>query len=109
MATICLYQDSRHEKPLFWIRKILRIGYISRRKDGIAELRINGFKQVNNIVGLLLPYIKFKKEQAKFIYSAKNILLRKKTNKLNDNEIKKLIVCLNKIRENNYISGRKIL
>ena len=45
MATICFYQDSRHEKPLFWIRKMLGIGYISRRNDGISELRINGYKQ----------------------------------------------------------------
>ena len=27
MATICFYQDARHEKNLYWIRKILGIGY----------------------------------------------------------------------------------
>jgi hypothetical protein len=25
MATICLYQDSRHEKPLYWMRKVFDI------------------------------------------------------------------------------------
>ena len=35
MATICLYQDTRHEKPLHWIRERLGIGYIFRRNDGM--------------------------------------------------------------------------
>jgi len=38
MATICLYQDSRHDKPLSWMQKFFGIGYISYRKDGITEL-----------------------------------------------------------------------
>jgi hypothetical protein len=29
MSTICFYQDTRHEKPFFWFRKKLGIGYIS--------------------------------------------------------------------------------
>src|SRR3989344_7045295 len=37
MATICFYQDTRHEKPLYWIRKVLGIGYISKRNDSITE------------------------------------------------------------------------
>ena len=67
MATLCFYQDSRHEKPLFWIQKVLNIGYLSKRKDGISELRINGFKQIERILNNLLPFIKFKKTQAKIL------------------------------------------
>ena len=26
MATICLYQDTRHEKPLYWIQEVFGIG-----------------------------------------------------------------------------------
>lgn len=63
MFTICFYQDSRHEKPLSWIREILGIGYISRRKDGITELRINGYEATKRILNDLEPYLRFKKQQ----------------------------------------------
>ena len=43
MATICLYQDTRHAEPLRWMREVLGIGYITNRNDGMTELRINGF------------------------------------------------------------------
>ncbi len=107
MFTICFYQDSRHEKPLYWIRKILKIGYISRRNDGITELRINGFKQVRDIVKNLLPFIQFKKKQAQAIYEAADILNRKRSDKLNKNELLKLINYILIIQQNNYITKRK--
>jgi len=67
MFTICLYQDSRHEKPLFWIKRILGIGYISRRKDGITELRINGYDATRRILLSLEPYLRFKKRQVSML------------------------------------------
>ena len=57
MLTICFYQDSRHDKALFWIRRILQVGYISKRNDGMTELRINGYEQIRKIIKDLLPYI----------------------------------------------------
>ena len=74
MATICFYQDSRHEKTLSWICKVLKIGYLSRRNDGITELRINGAKQIKNILEKLMPFIKFKRKQAIALYNAVKIL-----------------------------------
>jgi hypothetical protein len=65
MFTICFYQDSRHKKPLQWIRDTLKIGYLSDRNDGITELRINGFNQVEEILTKLKPYIRFKAQQTK--------------------------------------------
>ena len=62
MVTICFYQDSRHAQPLKWIRRKFGIGYLSKRNDGITELRINGFNQVRQILEQLKPYIKFKKK-----------------------------------------------
>ena len=105
MPTICFYQDTRHEKSLYWIRNILGIGYISRRNDGMTELRINGFKQVRNIIKDLLPFIKFKKEQAKAMYCALEILL--KNNQLKDSQWRKLVDCILKIQEHNYVTKRK--
>ena len=102
MATICFYQDSRHDEPLSWIRKILGIGYLSKRNDGMSELRINGFKQIRNILEKLLPFIKFKREQAKAMYCAVDILTKD-----SKQSFKKLIDCILKIQEHNYVTKRK--
>ena len=101
MATICFCQDSRHDVPLSWIRKVLGIGYISKRNDGMSELRINGFKQIRDILKKLMPYIKFKKEQAKAMYCATDMLTK------NIQSIKKLIDYILKIQEHNYVTKRK--
>ena len=107
MCTICFYQDSRHEKSLYWIKNILKIGYISRRNDRITELRINGYKQVKNILEGLMSFIKFKKKQAKALYDAANILLRKRSNLLRKRNLLKLVEYIIIIQKNNYITGKK--
>ena len=107
MFTICFYQDKRHEKPLHWIRKILGIGYISHRNDGMSELRINGFTQVCNILKDLLPFIRFKKEQANAMYKAANLLIEKNNNELNTRDKKRLIGYIMTIQVNNYVTKKK--
>lgn len=107
MLTICFYQDSRHAKPLYWIKRVLRIGYISKRKDGITELRINGFKQIKDIVGNLIPFIKFKKVQAKAIYSAANLLNCVKNKDLSEKDLHRLINYILVIQNNNYVTKKK--
>lgn len=104
MATICLYQDTRHEKPLQWIRTQFGIGYISRRNDGITELRINGFAQVRNILTELMPFIRFKEKQAKALHSACAMLAEKPMRVLSKSELKKLVDLALEIRSENYKS-----
>ena len=104
MATICFYQDSRHEKPLFWIRKFLGIGYLSKRKDGMSELRINGFKQIEKILENLLPFVKFKEIQAKILL--KSVILLQKHN-LKEKDLIILVNNIIKIQSENYISKKK--
>ena len=104
MATICLYQDTRHGKPLYWIRDQLEIGYISKRGDGISELRINGFKQVRNILTKLKPYIQFKQVQTDALIGACEILASKNINKLNKKELRKIVDLAFKIKKENYAS-----
>ena len=70
MATICLYQDSRHEAPLIWIQSIFGAGYVFRRNDSITELRINGFSTVYRILSELEPYVQFKKIQLSMMLRA---------------------------------------
>jgi hypothetical protein len=106
MCTICFYQDTRHEKPLYWIREKLGIGYISRRNDGITELRINGYAQIRDIMKNLLPFIKFKKKQAEVMYKSA-ILLVNGMNKLTKKELMKLVNYTLVIQNANYVTKKK--
>ena len=65
MATICLYQDSRHDTWLYWIRDILSAGYVTNRNDGISELRVNGFATIRRILTDLQPFIRFKQASSR--------------------------------------------
>ena len=107
MATICLYQDSRHEATLFWIRTSLGIGYVSRRKDGMTELRINGFEHVRDILKKLLPFIRFKRNQAEALYSATNLLSAKRFKNLSKKELLRIVKCMLIIQNNNYATRKK--
>ena len=107
MCTICFYQDSRHEKPLYWIKNMFNIGYISHRNDGMTELRINGYKQVKEILQDLIPFIKFKKEQAKALYKASSILSVKKNKLLSKKDLLKLVEYILIIQNNNYVTKKK--
>lgn len=107
MATICFYQDTRHEKELFWIQKVLSIGYISRRNDGMSELRVNGYKTVGEILKNLIPYIRFKKIQAKALLESCKILSKTKFNMLNSEQLAKLVDLVLVIQNENYITKKK--
>ncbi len=104
MATICLYQDTRHEEPLHWIRTILKAGYLSRRSDGMSELRINGFEQVRRILTDLKPFIRFKATQVSILIRACSILESGRMSQLSDSELRKLIGFMFAIKQENYKS-----
>ncbi len=107
MATICFYQDTRHEQPLHWIKKILGIGYLSRRNDGMTELRINGFNQINNILKKLLPFIKFKRKQANILYKAIRILISVRRKRIKRKQLVQLIDYIMAIQNENYVTKKK--
>lgn len=107
MPTICFYQDTRHEKNLYWIQEVLGIGYLSKRNDGMTELRINGFKQVRNILNLLLPYIRFKKLQGDALKNACEILSDIKFKMLGKEKLKELVNYILVIQGENYITKKK--
>jgi hypothetical protein len=106
MATICFYQDTRHEDTLFWIQKCLRNGYISRRNDAMTELRINGFSKVEDILEDLRPYIRFKKVQAEAMLKACRIL-KMNLKKLSNKQLIEVIDLIITIQNSNYVSRRK--
>jgi hypothetical protein len=107
MATICFYQDTRHEKTLSWIKEVLGIGYISKRKDGMTELRINGYEQIRNILKSLFPHIRFKKLQASALLRACEILSSTKFQKLTQKQLIKLVDLMLVIQGENYITKKK--
>ncbi len=107
MATICFYQDTRHEKPLRWIREQLGIGYISRRNDGMTELRINGYEQVREILTLLKPFIKFKAKQVQAAIVACKLLSLKFIRDMSKSELRRLVDLVFEIRSENYKSRSK--
>ncbi|MDP3771851.1 MAG: LAGLIDADG family homing endonuclease [bacterium] len=107
MSTICFYQDSRHELPLYWIRNILGIGYITQRNDGMTELRINGFLQVKEIMKQLLPFLRFKKDQAEALLEANKVLSQKSFSKLEKAELLQLVEYMMTIQKGNYASRAK--
>ncbi len=104
MATICLYQDTRHAQPLSWMREVLGIGYLSHRNDGMTELRINGFVSVQKVLIKLRPFIKFKGVQADALLQACEILKAKKIGDLCEQDLRKLVAIVFLIRDNNYKS-----
>lgn len=107
MPTICLYQDTRHEKTLYWIREKFGIGYISRRNDGMSELRVNGYKQVVEILRTLTPYIRFKKIQSKALIRSCEILSSKKFSKLSKKQLEKIVDLILVIQKENYVTKKK--
>jgi len=106
MATICFYQDTRHEQPLSWIKKTLGIGYLSRRGDGMTELRINGFDQIVRILENLMPFIKFKRHQAEHLYKAATLLAGKKR-QVGQKELLQLTNHMISIQNENYVTKKK--
>lgn len=104
MFTVCLYQDTRHEKPLFWIRNKIGIGYFSRRNDNITELRINGYAQIARLMKSLQPYVKFKKRQVAIVLKALKILGEKGYSKASLLRIAELS---ERLAQENYFSSRR--
>jgi hypothetical protein len=108
MATICLYQDTKHAQPLLWMQEVLKCGYISERSDGMTELRINGFAQVRKVLLVLQPYIQFKKTQTQALISACELLEQKFLRDMPPTELRKLVDLMFEIKAQNYKSTSAI-
>lgn len=106
MATICLYQDTRHDTPLYWMQQTLQAGYISIRKDSISELRIQGFKAVHRVLSELQPYVRFKTLQTEAAIRACEIL-QKGVRSLSQEDLLLLVQLVIAIQNANYSTARK--
>lgn len=63
-ASIVFYQKQQYIDFLAELKEQLGYGYIRKRNDGMAEYTIVGVTPVQEVLLLLLPYIKLKKKQA---------------------------------------------
>ena len=107
MTTICLYQDTRHEEHLLWMRQYFGIGYVSKRNDGISELRVNGFTQCKRVLEQLIPHIRFKKVQANNMYKACVLLEKIPFKNLTKKQLEILVSYMVAIQNANYVTKYK--
>jgi LAGLIDADG endonuclease len=107
MATICLYQDTRHDEHLHWMKEFLGAGYISVRNDGMTELRIQGYKTVLHTLSKLKPYLRFKAVQCEALMQACMLLIQTPLKQMTDDDLKKIVSCILKIQSMNYITKKK--
>lgn len=107
MFTICFYQDSRHKTYLEWIREKLHIGYLSDRKDGISELRINGQKQIKEILSQIKPFIKFKLKQVRITLKILNLIKETRLPQLKKEARLEIADLICDLRNENYFSSKR--
>lgn len=60
-VSVVFYQKNKNREILSWLQRRLRHGYIRERNDGMVEYTIVGFKEVQETLVLLYPYLRLKK------------------------------------------------
>ena len=66
-VAIVFYQKSTRNWFLIQLQKMLSIGRIRTKKDGMSELVILGYDPIKRLLKTLLPYIRMKKHLAKLV------------------------------------------
>ena len=89
------------------LRRYSESGIFLDENDGMTELRINGFNQINNILKKLLPFIKFKRKQANILYKAIRILISVRRKRIKRKQLVQLIDYIMAIQNENYVTKRK--
>ena len=102
--SIVLFQSSKNQEFLESIHKMINLGYIRERKDGILELTINKIDEIMCFVKMVKPFTKFKKRQINLlekIVSAKEAVKTKE-------DFAKLLKLVHVFSEINYSKKRKV-
>ncbi len=73
----------------------------------MTELRINGYRQVKLILKKLLPFIRFKKIQAKALLQACSILSNTKLRTITRRYLIQLVDLILVIQSENYVTKKK--
>jgi hypothetical protein len=73
----------------------------------MTELRINGFSQSRKVLLSLLPYLRFKKKQAKLLIQACSMLERQTLRTMTRKYMQSIVGLLLLIQQENYMSTRR--
>ncbi len=73
----------------------------------MTELRINGFSQVRETAEALLPYLRFKKKQAKWLIQACTMFEKQTLRTMMSKDIRKVVSLLLLIQNENYMSKKR--
>ncbi len=68
-VSIVFYQKTKHRKILVWLNNKLKYGYVRNRNDGMSEYTIVGLSEVKEVLTILYPYLRLKKELARVVLS----------------------------------------
>jgi len=86
------------------IHRMINVGYIRERKDGVSELTINKLDDILLFVKMVKPFTKFKRRQVKLL---EKIISYKETIE-NKEDFAKLLKLVNAFSKINYSKKRKI-
>lgn len=102
--SVSIYQDSKHRPVLGQFRTWIGFGTICDFKNGMSELRIEGFERASTFLKEIEPYVRLKKEQVHTALRAAQIALTEE--KTLDNFLA-LCELADKVSGSNYKSRRK--
>jgi hypothetical protein len=68
-VSVVFYQKITHQKFLLWLKEQLDYGYVRNRNDGMSEYTIVGLREVENVLKLLYPFLRLKKDLARDVLS----------------------------------------
>ena len=77
-TVVILYQESRHHEDIQYIQSMIGAGYVYKRNDHMSEYRLEGHKQVKDLLVKLKPHVLFKQKQLEFMLKAITILQKRK-------------------------------
>lgn len=101
--SVILFQSEKSEDALRQLHRMINIGYIRRRKDGILELTINRIDEIKEFLEIVEPFSIFKKKQ---IILMKKIVSSKEKIE-NEEDFKSLLELVDSYRELNYSKKRR--
>lgn len=103
-VSIVFYQKQSHNRILFWLKEQLHYGYIRNRNDGMTEYTIVGLNEVKQVLTLLHPKLRLKKQLAQNVLK----LIKLHPKKMTAKKLLILAKAADKTAEFNYSKKRTI-
>ncbi len=101
-TSIVFYQKQSHQEILHWLKGKLKYGYIRQRNDGMAEYTIVGFNEVLEVLTLLYPYLRLKKDLTQCVVH----LIKGHPKKMSPSELIRLSKLVDETAKFNYSKKR---